>query len=55
MCSGRVVEASSFVPVRALAASVDAEGSVERAAAIWEVEVASVRRAVEFRNSVGRI
>lgn len=55
MCSGRVVEASSFVPVRALTASVDAEGSVERAAAIWEVEVASVRRAVDFRNSVGRI
>lgn len=55
MCSGRAVEAASFVPVRALTASVDAEGSVERAAAIWEVEVASVRRALDFRDLVGRI
>ena len=55
MCSGRAVEVASFVPVRALAASVDAEGSVERAAAVWEVEVASVRRALDFRDLVGRI
>ncbi|MGU3404434.1 hypothetical protein [Methylobacterium brachiatum] len=55
ICSGRVLEAKSFVPVRALAASVDAEGSVERAAAVWDVEVASVRRAVDFRDLVGPV
>lgn len=55
MCSGRAVEVDSFVPVRALAASVDSEGSVERAAASWEVDVASVRRALDFRDLVGRI
>lgn len=55
MCCGRAVEVESFVPVRALAASVDAEGSVEGAAAVWEVDVASVRRALDFRDLVGRI
>jgi hypothetical protein len=55
ICAGRVLEAKSFVPVRALAASADAEGSIERAAAVWDVEVASVRRAVDFRALVGRV
>jgi hypothetical protein len=54
-CSGRLVDAASFVPVHLLAIAAETEGSVEKAAACWQVDVASVRNAVRHRALAGRI
>ena len=47
---GRPIETASGVPAELLANAVQAEGSAEAAARAWEVPVASVRRALAFRD-----
>lgn len=47
---GKPVEAGSGVPTSALAAAVVAEGSEEKAAKVWGVPRAAIRRAVEFEQ-----
>ncbi len=49
---GQPVTASNGVPTIALADAVKTEGSVERAARIYEVPVAIVRDAVNFENDL---
>jgi uncharacterized protein (DUF433 family) len=45
---GRPIEAETSVPAEVLAAAVGAEGSIEAAAAAWDVPARAVRRAVSF-------
>jgi len=45
---GQPIEAETAVPVAALSAAVNAEGSIEGAARAWDVPVRAVRRAVNF-------
>jgi len=49
---GQPIEFESGVPVDVLAAAVEAEGSVERAARLWCVKPGSVRRALSFRSKL---
>lgn len=47
---GRPIDAATGVPTGILANAVEAEGSIERAAKVWSVTPAAVRRAVEFER-----
>ena len=49
---GRPIDAESGVPTRALALAADAEGSVRRAATLFEVPEAAVRQAVAFEQKL---
>lgn len=49
---GQPIEAQSGVPTAVLAAAARVEGNVERAARMWRVPPASVRRAVKFEESL---
>lgn len=49
---GQPIEAESCVPVAILAAAARAEGSTERAARVWGVSTASMRRAIAFQADV---
>jgi uncharacterized protein (DUF433 family) len=51
---GQPIESESSVPTTLLAAAVKAEGSAEAAARVWDVSVASVRRAVAFQEAFDR-
>lgn len=51
---GQPVEADSGVPASILSAAAQAEGSPEKAARVWSVPVAAVRRAMDFQNALPR-
>jgi len=51
---GQPIEVDSGVPASILSAAVEAEGSPEKAARVWGVLVAAVRRAAEFQNALPR-
>ena len=48
---GQPIEAETSVPTDVLASAVEAEGSVEAAARVWDVPARAVRRAVEFQRT----
>ena len=49
---GQPIDAETGVPTSVLAAAVEAESSVERAARVYRVPVAAVRRAVRFEKKL---
>jgi uncharacterized protein (DUF433 family) len=51
---GQPIEADSGVPTSVLSAACEAEGSLEKAARVWDVPVVAIRRAVEFQSSLPR-
>ncbi|GHD57031.1 hypothetical protein GCM10017083_37920 [Thalassobaculum fulvum] len=51
---GQPIESTTSVPVASLVAAVSAEGSVEAAAAAWDVPSSAVRHALEF-SSLGEM
>lgn len=51
---GQPIESESNIPATVLNAAAEAEGSAEAAAKVWQVSVASVRRAVEFQRTQTR-
>jgi uncharacterized protein (DUF433 family) len=51
---GQPIEVDSGVPASILSAAVQAEGSPEKAARVWGVPVAAIRRAVEFQTALPR-
>jgi uncharacterized protein (DUF433 family) len=51
---GQPIEVDTGVPTAALAAAVEAEGSMEAAARIWSVPVAAIRHSVEFQKGLER-
>jgi uncharacterized protein (DUF433 family) len=51
---GQPIEIDTGVPAAALAAAVNAEGSMEAAARIWSVPVAAIRHSVQFQKGLER-
>lgn len=49
---GQPIEAETSVPVDALAAAVEAEGTPEAAARVWDVPVRAVKRALAFQREL---
>ncbi|WP_244492129.1 MULTISPECIES: hypothetical protein [unclassified Methylobacterium] len=49
---GQPIEAETSVPVDALVSAVEAEGSPEAAARVWDVPVRAVKRALVFRREM---
>jgi uncharacterized protein (DUF433 family) len=49
---GQPIDEESGVPTSALAAAVQAEGSIEAAARAWQVKPSAVRRAADFEASL---
>lgn len=49
---GQPIDEESGVPTAALAAAVQAEGSIEAAARAWQVKSSAVRRAADFEASL---
>ncbi len=48
---GQPIEAETSVPVDALVSAVEAEGSPEAAARVWDVPVRAMKRAMAFRRA----
>jgi len=49
---GQPIEAETAVPVEALVTAVEAEGSPEAAARVWDVPVRAVKRALAFQREM---
>ena len=52
MSFGQPIEAETSVPIEALVAAVQAEGSPETAARVWGVPVRAVKRALAFKSEM---
>lgn len=51
---GQPIDSKTAVPVDALVAAVEAEGSVSAAARIWDVPISSINRAMRFSAEMAR-
>lgn len=52
---GAPIESETGVPTSVLAKAVEAEGSIDSAARVWDVPTASIRRALDFQRRLNQM